>query len=165
MRLFPSLSLSHSVVTTGSSRFFFYFFPTSFKVGLGCLVSHHFWFDLRFVSIFGFQGTMHKWMGMQHWKPAFISAFLFTCIACLHATEQLRCEVHCTEHLTKILSVIRNQKYFQSLITGKTSVYTNTKVLFAIIWQPPALPCRLQHSTIGRLSLNHRVRDGNGCVP
>ena len=34
-----------------------------------------------------------------------------------------------------------------------------------IIWHPPALPCRLQHSTIGRLGLNHRVRDGNGCVP
>ena len=32
-------------------------------------------------------------------------------------------------------------------------------------WQPPALPYRLQHSTIGRLGLNHRVRDGNGCVP
>ena len=34
-----------------------------------------------------------------------------------------------------------------------------------IIWQPPALPYRLQHSTIGRLGLNHRVRDGNGCFP
>ena len=33
------------------------------------------------------------------------------------------------------------------------------------IWQPPALPCRLQHSTIGRLGLNHRVRDENGCDP
>ena len=33
------------------------------------------------------------------------------------------------------------------------------------IWHPPALPCRLQHSTIGRLGLNRRVRDGNGCVP
>ena len=32
-------------------------------------------------------------------------------------------------------------------------------------WHPPALPCRLQHSTIGRLGLNHRVRDRNGCVP
>ena len=31
--------------------------------------------------------------------------------------------------------------------------------------QPPALPCRLQHSTIGRLGLNRRVRDGNGCFP
>ncbi len=34
-----------------------------------------------------------------------------------------------------------------------------------LIWQPPTLPCRLQHSTIGRLGLNHRVRDGNGCYP
>ena len=34
-----------------------------------------------------------------------------------------------------------------------------------LIRQPPALPCRLQHSTIGRLSLNLRVRDENGCVP
>ena len=32
-------------------------------------------------------------------------------------------------------------------------------------WQPPALPHRLQCSTIGRLGLNRRVRDGNGCVP
>ena len=31
--------------------------------------------------------------------------------------------------------------------------------------QPPALPCRLQHSTIGRTGLNRRVRDGNGCAP
>ena len=34
-----------------------------------------------------------------------------------------------------------------------------------VIWHPPALPCRLQHSTIGHSGLNHRVRDGNGCVP
>ena len=33
------------------------------------------------------------------------------------------------------------------------------------IWHPPALPCRLQHSTIGRLGLNHRVRNGYGCFP
>ena len=44
---------------------------------------------------------------------------------------------------------------------------TNLALLIAIvrIRQPPALPYRLQHSTIGRLSLNHRVRDENGCVP
>ena len=36
---------------------------------------------------------------------------------------------------------------------------------FFIIRQPPALPCRLQHSTIGLLGLNHRVRDGYGCFP
>ena len=31
--------------------------------------------------------------------------------------------------------------------------------------RPPALPYRRQHSTIGRLRLNCRVRDGNECVP
>ena len=31
--------------------------------------------------------------------------------------------------------------------------------------QPPALPYRLQHSTIGRLRLYRRVRNGNGCCP
>ena len=31
--------------------------------------------------------------------------------------------------------------------------------------QPPAFPCRLQHSIIGRLGLNHRVRDVYGCFP
>ena len=34
-----------------------------------------------------------------------------------------------------------------------------------LIWRPPALPHRLQCSTIGRLRLNRRVRDGNGCFP
>ena len=34
-----------------------------------------------------------------------------------------------------------------------------------IIWRPPTLPHRLQCSTIGRLGLNRRVRDGYGCFP
>ena len=34
-----------------------------------------------------------------------------------------------------------------------------------MIRQPPTLPYRLQYSTIGRLSLNRRVRDGYGCFP
>ena len=38
-------------------------------------------------------------------------------------------------------------------------------MIYFIIRQPPALPCRLQHSTIGRIGLNHRVRDGYGCDP
>ena len=42
---------------------------------------------------------------------------------------------------------------------------TLSQVYFLLHWQPPALPCRLQQSTIGRLSLNRRVRDGNGCFP
>ena len=39
------------------------------------------------------------------------------------------------------------------------------KFLFFKIRHPPAFPCRLQHSIIGRLGLNHRVRDVDGCFP
>ena len=60
------------------------------------------------------------------------------------------------------LSVIKNQNLFWSLITGKDQFLFNSPF---IIWRPPALPHRLQCSTIGRSGLNHRVRDGNGCVP
>ena len=34
-----------------------------------------------------------------------------------------------------------------------------------LFWRPPILPHRLQCSTFGRLRLNRRVRDGNGCFP
>ena len=70
--------------------------------------------------------------------------------------------------LTDILSVIRNLKpCLKPLITGKTSyLYEQvSNLLFSLIRRPPALPHRLQCSTIGRLRLNRRVRDGNGCFP
>ena len=51
-----------------------------------------------------------------------------------------------------------------SRLSGVRSNQLSYKPIF-IIRQPPALPYRLQYSTIGRLRLNHRVRDGNGCVP
>ena len=38
-------------------------------------------------------------------------------------------------------------------------------LILKVIWQPPTFPRRLQRSIIGRISLNHRVRDENGCVP
>ena len=34
-----------------------------------------------------------------------------------------------------------------------------------LIRQPPIFPGRLQPSIFGRQGLNHRVRDGNGCLP
>ena len=51
-----------------------------------------------------------------------------------------------------------------SRLSGVRSNQLSYKPFF-IIRQPPALPCRPQHSTIGRLSLYLRVRDENGCVP
>ena len=50
-----------------------------------------------------------------------------------------------------------------SRLSGVRSNRLSYKPIF--IWQPPAFPCRLQHSIIGRLSLNHRVRDVDGCFP
>ena len=49
-----------------------------------------------------------------------------------------------------------------------SSLYTRfiVKILSLFkIRQPPIFPYRLQHSIFGRLGLNHRVRDGNGCYP
>ena len=79
-------------------------------------------------------------------------------------------------HLTDDLSVIQDQKLSELESLVNTSVYKHLcrwyfiyeSVLlyfFKGFRQPPALPYRLQHSTIGRLGLNHRVRDENGCVP
>ena len=82
--------------------------------------------------------------------------------------------------LTDVLSAIRRYNSLYPLITGKTS-YPNSAsplmwvtpflVPFYLIAFSPALflgfpaACRLQHSIIGRFSLNRRVRDGYGCFP
>ena len=39
------------------------------------------------------------------------------------------------------------------------------RLLFKQTRQPPTFPRRLQRSIIGRLGLNHRVRDVYGCDP
>ena len=61
--------------------------------------------------------------------------------------------------LTDVLSAMKTDNLFSAFITGKTS-YS-----FFKLWQPPTLPHRLQCSTLGRLGLNRRVRDGYGCLP
>ena len=79
-------------------------------------------------------------------------------------------------HLTDDLSVIQDQKLSELGSLVNTSVYKHLcrwyfiyeRILLLFLKgfrQPPALPYRLQYSTIGRLGLNHRVRDENGCVP
>ena len=64
--------------------------------------------------------------------------------------------------MTTVLSSHKGRKFilFSSIITTELQ-----QIVFIKIRQPPTLPYRLQHSTIGRLGLNHRVRDGNGCYP
>ena len=66
--------------------------------------------------------------------------------------------IHSTDCGLTDESVIYNKKllsYYKSLIQR----------YFFYNWRPPTLPYRLQYSTLGRLGLNHRVRDGNGCYP
>ena len=66
-----------------------------------------------------------------------------------------RCLFH--QVLTTNSSIQMCLFYFKTLL--------RVNFLFNRIRHPPAFPCRLQHSIIGRSGLNHRVRDGNGCVP
>ena len=51
-----------------------------------------------------------------------------------------------------------------SRLSGVRSNQLSYKPFF-LIWQPPAFPYRFQYSIIGRLRLNHRVRDVDGCFP
>ena len=44
-------------------------------------------------------------------------------------------------------------------------LWSLVKPVIFLIWQPPAFPYRYQYSIIGRFSLNHRVRDVDGCFP
>ena len=75
----------------------------------------------------------------------------------LHYAVKIRFDVHFVAFWLMLdqSSMIRMLSYHASLIQR----------YFLFNWRPPTLPCRLQHSTIGRLGLNHRVRDGNGCYP
>ena len=71
------------------------------------------------------------------------------------------------EPLTSRLSGVRsNQLSYKPTWCYATqpNVWSVTQVL-NLSWQPPTLPHRYQCSTIGRYSLNHRVRDENGCFP
>ena len=73
--------------------------------------------------------------------------------------------INSTALLTVILSITVEMRGFEPLtpcLQGRCSPNWATPPWF---WHPPAFPCRLQHSIIGRTGLNHRVRDGNGCAP
>ena len=129
---------------------------------LGCLFLYL--FENWFISVCDFQGTMHS-ENMTRQMLASVSSSYFCCIVCLHTTEKLllRGALYCIRqtHIfpDRFLSHGKPKLLFLSSITQKSSL------TFFIIWRPPALPHRLQCSTIGRSGLNHRVRDGNGCVP
>ena len=72
------------------------------------------------------------------------------------------------ENFNESMNAITTRLSTSAAISSRQLLLTERFVSFQIfkeIWQPPALPYRLQYSTIGRLGLNHRVRDENGCFP
>ena len=71
----------------------------------------------------------------------------------------------CSFQGTCLTDVISHSNTKDSFVLGSLIKSFKRNLFSFLIRQPPALPCRLQHSTIGRLSLNRRVRDGNGCFP
>ena len=118
---------------------------------LVCDASDVFFLSLTFdldVCICGFQGT-----------SSFLAGFI--------SHQNLRTSFLTSDHWS-------NQLYQQRFpavsgwhaSVGARSIFISTFPCFLFgRWQPPALPHRLQCSTIGRFGLNHRVRDGNGCFP
>ena len=60
---------------------------------------------------------------------------------------------------------LRFTRFHERLRNGFSLRLRPVFISFLSAWQPPALPHRLQCSTIGRFGLNLRVRDGYGCVP
>ena len=118
---------------------------------------HHF-----LCVVFKVQFFDHTTYAVLNWSSHLIRNFLFT-----KSNHQLK-------GLYSISTFFLFVNYFLVLTLPYVRVRTkNLKstslrlefLRFLCFRQPPTLPCRLQHSTIGRSSLNHRVRDGNGCFP
>ena len=90
----------------------------------------------------------------------FLNILSFACIGVSDAIEEallLRFTQHTQQFLiTLALSASPYKKNFLYRITDNS---------LKKIRQPPIFPGRLQPSIVGRISLNLRVRDGNGCDP
>ena len=71
----------------------------------------------------------------------------------------------CSFQGTCLTDVISHSNTKESFVLGSLIKSFKRNLFFFFNPAAPALPCRLQHSTIGLLGLNHRVRDGYGCFP
>ena len=122
-------------------------------------------FDLRY-SVFKVRFTRFKSNGMYRGMLAFRCIFylifmrvLCTCMRPRSFASRFRV-LFLVDFSTVGLSGLEPPT---SRLSGVRSNRLSYKPI--LIWQPPAFPYRLQYSIIGRLSLNHRVRDVDGCFP
>ena len=132
--------------------------------------SHLFRHVLRTIYVLSFQNlqayltfcpsrTMHcslpawRWRDSNSWPPACKAGALPTE---LHPRGMF-------PQLTSCFALAKVRERLRSKLSRRLSARLHQPAFS--LRQPPAFPHRLQCSIIGRLSLNLRVRDENGCVP
>ena len=118
---------------------------------LVCDASDVFFLSLTFdldVCICGFQGT-----------SSFLAGFI--------SHQNLRTSFLTSDHWSNQLYQQRFPAVsgWHASVGARSMFNKHFPMLLIGCWQPPALPHRLQCSTIGRIGLNRRVLDGNGCFP
>ena len=128
-------------------------------------------FSIKYLSVFGFQGANSLYSEWAWEDSNFRPHAYQACALTGWATSPYSIDMDFIQMETERFELLT------PCLQGRCSPNWATPPLFSfsgsvirlfsffIIWRPPTLPYRLQHSTIGRLSLNHRVRDGNGCFP
>ncbi len=84
---------------------------------------------------------------------------------CAYAPSAYAMGLSGLEPPTSRLSGVRSNRLSYKPAPMPDALALLPQALLERIRQPPALPYRRQYSTIGRLGLNHRVRDGYGCIP
>ena len=128
------------------------------------LKSYHFYFLYAIFKVHGdvsFFRTLHLfnltevYQSLETWKLTFNS--LITGKTSYHNSTALLMRLAPISCCSSFACIYMNLPNICSESALCSSIF--------IAWRPPTLPHRLQWSTIGRLSLNHRVRDGNGCYP
>ena len=124
-------------------------------------VSSKLLYQSTFISNAFGSGQLHSFMFLTEWRWRDSNSWPPACKAGALPTELYPHE-DSIESSAKRMG-LNGLEPSTSRLSGVRSNQLSYKPL--LIWQPPTLPCRLQRSTIGRLGLNHRVRDGNGCVP
>ena len=122
-------------------------------------VSSKLLYQSAFISNAFGSGQLHSFMFLTEWRWRDSNSWPPACKAGALPTELRPHDV-----LLFFLMGLNGLEPSTSRLSGVRSNQLSYKPFFKIR-QPPALPCRLQHSTMGRLGLNHRVRDVDGCFP
>ena len=110
-------------------------------------ICFHMWFVFLGCLIF-FYSSLHSFLSrVEYLRLRYISFQKYIFVFCMR--------------FSRYIWLIDDQS---AKIRSLPGLNHSSSILF-LIWQPPTLPYRLQYSTLGRLGLNLRVRNVNGCFP